>query len=496
VKSLKIYGPPGTGKTRKMLELFEKELTRTSPDRVAFMTFTRAARLEALQRSGRPEEELPWVKTIHAICYKVLKIRQNQLVTGVDLRRFGQQLGVEIRGTLHDPWSLESLTGRNSEPTIGDRLLQLNHLGRHQLWGLRETLRHAPTDLDWHFAKFFTEAYRGWKKSNNLLDYTDLLIRYLEHGNPLDVDVVFIDEAQDLSKLQWQVARKLGMGAYRRYLAGDDDQAIFTWAGASPDAFNEEPTEEVTVLDQSYRLPRNVQNISEKIVKRIQTRHHKQFSPRDAQGDVQDVGLLSQEHLGDSSTFILFRNHYRGEALAAQLKQLYWPFSGAGSPLEDSDIKELLSAYRDITRGHDVSPSGAKSIVLYAHMQYLKGHAESTAASSERPIPVRHLFNCDPLEHKFESVFSRLRYASYLGPMIRACGIDQVLNPSVTLMSIHQSKGRQAGTVILDLEMSRRTFEGLLNNPDDEHRVWYVGVTRAQNRLITLLPTDSSFYKI
>lgn len=496
MKTLKMYGPPGTGKTKTMLGFFEQELTRTSPDRIAFMTFTRAARLEALERSGRPEEELPWVKTIHAICYKVLKVRQNQLVSKVDLKRFGKELGVEIRGTLHDPWSLESVSGMIQEPTIADRLLQLNHLGRHCRWGLRETLRHAPTDLDWHFAKFFTEAYRRWKDANNLLDYTDLLTKYLASGEPLDIDVCFIDEAQDLSLLQWSVARKMGSSSYRRYLAGDDDQAIFTWAGASPDAFNSEPADEDTVLAQSYRLPRRVQAVSDGIAGRIRSRRSKVFSAREFDGDVSQVGFLGQNHLDDTSTFILFRNHYRGEQLANQLTELYTPFQGAYSPLENSDINELLSAYRDITRGHAVSPSGAKSVVLYAHMSHLRGHSENTAASATKPVASNFLFNKDVLPLKFEDIFPKVRQATYLGRMIRAHGIDKVLKPTTTLMSIHQSKGREANTVILDLEMSRRTFEGYLQNPDDEHRVWYVGVTRAKERLLTLLPTDSTFYKL
>ena len=45
-------------------------------------------------------------------------------------------------------------------------------------------------------------------------------------------DVVFIDEAQDLSLMQWDMAKTIWDKSEDNYIAGDDDQAIFKWAGA------------------------------------------------------------------------------------------------------------------------------------------------------------------------------------------------------------------------------------------------------------------------
>ena len=51
-------------------------------------------------------------------------------------------------------------------------------------------------------------------------------------------DVVFIDEAQDLSQSQWNMARSIwDINTRDTYIAGDDDQAIFRWAGADVDSF-------------------------------------------------------------------------------------------------------------------------------------------------------------------------------------------------------------------------------------------------------------------
>jgi superfamily I DNA/RNA helicase len=63
-------------------------------------------------------------------------------------------------------------------------------------------------------------------------------------------------------------------------------------------------------------------------------------------------------------------------------------------------------------------------------------------------------------------------------------------------MSIHQSKGREAHTVVLDTDISKAVYDNMLWEPDEEHRVWYVGVTRAKERLYTLLPEGMYSYGI
>jgi DNA helicase-2/ATP-dependent DNA helicase PcrA len=55
--------------------------------------------------------------------------------------------------------------------------------------------------------------------------------------------------------------------------------------------------------------------------------------------------------------------------------------------------------------------------------------------------------------------------------------------PRVRLSTIHSAKGGEADHVVLMTEMAERSFQEMKINPDDERRVWYVGVTRARERL-------------
>ena len=50
-----------------------------------------------------------------------------------------------------------------------------------------------------------------------------------------------VDEAQDLTPLQWDMVVKIASAVDRVYIAGDDDQAIYEWNGADVNLFQTFP---------------------------------------------------------------------------------------------------------------------------------------------------------------------------------------------------------------------------------------------------------------
>ena len=64
-----------------------------------------------------------------------------------------------------------------------------------------------------------------------------MISKFTEKDLSPTFEVVFIDEAQDLSFLQWQMVKSIWNKSKEVYLAGDDDQAIFRWAGADLNYF-------------------------------------------------------------------------------------------------------------------------------------------------------------------------------------------------------------------------------------------------------------------
>jgi ATP-dependent exoDNAse (exonuclease V) beta subunit len=66
--------------------------------------------------------------------------------------------------------------------------------------------------------------------------------------------------------------------------------------------------------------------------------------------------------------------------------------------------------------------------------------------------------------------------------------------PRVRVMTIHSSKGREADNVALLSDMSRASHDELYTNPDNEHRVFYVGASRARQKLFLITPEGENHY--
>ncbi len=309
--------------------------------------------------------------------------------------------------------------------------------------------------------------------------------------------MLFVDESQDLSWLQWAVVRKLAKNVKKLYLAGDDDQTIFRWAGASASLFNLEPADEIRVLPQSYRLPRQVHTLSQKVIKRVKVRQEKEFRPREAEGEYRPIGRLDSTHLDADSTLVLFRNHHRGVSLGLQLEELGVPFLGTHSSLSSPEVMNSLRGWSRIQQNQPIPVAEIRSMLTHTLPIYLHEGAKERA-EGDGEFSATSIFNEPALTMPFWKVMPKLPRLGYLQRVVgssKILGAD-ILSPKILLLSIHQSKGREADTVVLDLELARRTYESYMHEPDDEHRVFYVGVTRAKRRLLTLLPTESMSYAL
>lgn len=94
-----------------------------------------------------------------------------------------------------------------------------------------------------------------------------------------------MDEAQDLTPLQLDMVKHMAASSDEVIYAGDDDQAIHRWTGVDVKKFIT-LTDNIEVLSQSYRLPRKIHGLSQKIAKRIHNRISKDFHPREEEGKI------------------------------------------------------------------------------------------------------------------------------------------------------------------------------------------------------------------
>ena len=89
------------------------------------------------------------------------------------------------------------------------------------------------------------KRYAELKKEKGLLDFDDLqmyMYLVLVHQGNKDIleycrnkwEYIFIDEFQDVSKIQFEILRKLVTDPDKLVVIGDDDQCIYQWRGADP----------------------------------------------------------------------------------------------------------------------------------------------------------------------------------------------------------------------------------------------------------------------
>ena len=64
---------------------------------------------------------------------------------------------------------------------------------------------HASTFIvpDYARARHVIKDFHDFKQKNHLLDFTDMLEEFIALDDPPILEVLIVDEAQDLSELQW-----------------------------------------------------------------------------------------------------------------------------------------------------------------------------------------------------------------------------------------------------------------------------------------------------
>ena len=485
-----ILGGPGCGKTTRLIRIVQEELDAgVPPEEIAFVAFTKAAAREARARAAEafgldPEARLPWFRTIHSLAYRLLGLTREEIMDRRDWREFAELVGQPISG-VYDA-DLGSTTSATAQ--MGDRYLRVVDYASTTLTSLADSYHEVGQDLDWWAVLQFDETFRRFKASIAKLDFTDILLSYLDEGAAVPVRVAVIDEAQDLTAAQWAVVRRAFSSASRVYIGGDDDQAIYRWAGADVDQFLNLPATP-EILAHSHRLPRSIFRVGQRITSNIRHRYPKPYQPSDREGMVEWHHELESIRLGGAGTWLLLaRNGYMLEKLEALAIAQGVPYSRRDGPVAREEEVEAIALHSSLRSGsaHDISAREAR--VLYKALGRPRPALRELGRYGAEELEV-------PLGVSWYGIMSgipRARLDYYLECM--KVGEDLRREPRVRVETIHGVKGAEADKVLLMLDMSFRTAQSFEADPDHEHRVFYVGATRAREELHILAPQTRISY--
>lgn len=489
-----VLGPPGTGKTTTLLAEVEKELaTGTPPDRIGYVTFTTRGANEAIERACKKfkmeASQLPYFRTLHSLCYRNLGLRSGDLLVGKAFFEFADYARIEVTGRA---WSDDGLM---SSFKPGDRILFMENLARIRQVPLRAQYEMNHDHLPWNEVDRVARALAQFKMQRGLLDYTDMLSQFVAHGQDVGLKKLFVDEAQDLSSLQWSVVDLLARSADRIVTAGDDDQAIYRWAGADVEHLIAMGGDS-RVLGQSFRCPPVVQKLSDDIIRGVRHRRPKKWKAKPGgRGEVeQRAGFGDVSVAGDGTVLILTRNVYViKEQVEPVLRQEGILYERNGKSSLDPSILQSIYAWEDLRKGNEVTLGDARR--MYEHISANTGikrgykKLKTFGEDTDIPVSMRDLIEHggllvkpdkiwhDALDKMPQEEMSYIVAARRRGEKIRGG------KPRVRLSTIHSAKGGEADHVVIMKEMAKRTFAEMANAPEDERRVWYVGVTRAREKL-------------
>jgi len=535
-KEWRCFGPPGTGKTTWLSKQVKNAVQKYGSGAVLVASFTTSASAEIAGR-GLPITR-DQVGTLHAHCYRNLGRPDLIYKHKEDWNKFAPQYQLSRPSgfDLDDP-NADMMAGQSK----GDELLRQVQVLRAKM--IDEKL--------WpNLARSFYNKWCEFKDEYNCIDFTDMIELNIERDlePPGDPYIGFYDEAQDFTPLELTLVRQWSAYMDRIIIVGDDDQNLYSFKGATPEAFlkPEIPDDQVIILDQSYRVPRLVQEKAQKWIEQIpaENRKKKEYKPRDYEGELRwlskgsykytkPIIYDSQKYLDEGKTVMFLTTcGYMLKDLIERLKFRGMPFHNPytkrradWNPLATSGVSakdQIMSflrprndifgedarlwTYRDLynwtrlIKAKGILQHGAKSSIENTRGEIEAGNREDHEVEVDRLLEffeeekLSKIMECNLewLEDNLLASQKNRNTIQFVFNIIDRFGIEALLEePSIKIGTIHSVKGGEADVVYLFPDLS---LSGMQEWHDEKRkdaiiRQFYVGMTRARESLIICQPS-------
>ncbi len=516
----KLNGPPGTGKTTFLIKIVETAVKSElyQPEKIAFLSFSRAAAEEARDRVskiyGRGNKNFLWFRTLHSACCRLLMVPGKQIFNSAWERRFKEQSAIELSGSestedevftvaaIKTKWDVARSIYSYSLLTVTD--WRQNYYRMASGYNVAITLKDLET---------FVQKYEAFKnpafptpEHPKLYDFNDMLREVYSLGICPKIDLLIVDEAQDLSPLMFKIVEMWGRKAGITVIAGDPYQAIYEFQGAAPSLMTEWEADLSVTLDQSFRCPSQVHSAARQIVGRMKSRYaNDNFSPRQQGGFVKRVfSTPDVEEISGGSTFYLSRTNFEVAAVEEELREkgIPYAFSRGGRSPVITDYAAAIATIERLRGGERISYNQIddllefipqKEILRYGEknrIRQLKGSL-TDFGRQDKQISLDNLdvwgWTPEGIESlKTGKIYKKInkitdKQEKYIRRVIKKYGFGAIgKKPGLSIGTLHSVKGKEADTVIIESKLCKAVRKGFSNNPDPEHRLAYVGDTRAR----------------
>ena len=368
-----VLAGAGSGKTTVLTRRVARLLARgTDPQRIFVATFTKKAAEEMgsrlaslLGEGGEAIVEKMWIGTFHSHCLRILKFEwahlfgkagyfqladenwqirvakailgdKDWMARGLPSPPFGLNVAYDPKGALSAVSAVKNrgfrveeaeAAFRAHEPLWADPSIQL----LAKFWRCYEQAKQAKFDI-------------LAKKPSRRLDFDDLLIEALVLLQEQPAirkkyqeffQYLCIDETQDTSSVQWEIARLLSAAHSNIFIVGDVGQAVYGFRGCSPEATVGQfgaayPNGTVIRLPTNYRSTATIVRVANELIERsgIDAKYRLEMASVHPEGE--PLSQHEHEHADSEALFV-----------AESLKQI----QGTGTALRDCVVLFRTNAY-------------------------------------------------------------------------------------------------------------------------------------------------------
>ncbi|WP_435361322.1 UvrD-helicase domain-containing protein [Haloarchaeobius sp. DFWS5] len=385
------------------------------------------------------------------------------------------------------------------------------------------------------------EAIRGWRKykgDNGKIGFADMLERVKQRSLLPSVDYLVIDEFQDITTLQHDVYEEWRPHMKGVLIAGDDDQVVYAWQGADPALLLDAAPDEDIILPNSYRLPSRILNVVNREIRHIDVRQDKDLKPRKEGGVVEAVQNPSMLDLvrnvrrtvqnDDGTIMILFRARYQMFQFVDEFITEGIPFKALTDQRMWTDrLDDYITAVELMDEGENINGLQARRLAdmlqesafgtnerdelfdAIDEAQEEAGIDDLTELSIEPDLVTNYApfmpgpASASDMVRKVTSFQRKSMKAYFATGEYR--GLDR---DTVRIGTIHSAKGREADHVFMGTDLTEKVVEQMVATVDDEdvpegveftkttspvpvltdneRRVFYVGMSRARERLVLM----------
>jgi len=506
-----VIAGPGTGKTKTLTARVMHLITekKVPPEAIACVTFTQKAAEEMKSRLAAlapRQAKKVHIGTFHSLCLKLLE--------GVTLLSPEEQLFA----------AKELIFSRGWEMTP-EKLLRL--LSRYHAAGV------MPDELPQEAPGLYAQKLNEW----NAVDFDGLLARALRTSTPPPFTHLLVDEFQDVSPLQYRLTLKWAAACQTLFVIGDPDQAIYGFRGADSACFDQlrkdRPDLCLITLTENYRSTPQILACAQAAIQ-PNGGGIRGLNPNRPQGDEvacwqaagdfgealaiakainRMVGGMDMSQTSDRETArsfsdiaILYRTHRQAEMLEKCLAEEGIPYrvTGRSEELGEDAVRETVAFFRHLTDSRHPA-------ALFPHHTRQQADALRPLVRKEKPARLLTTYRAlmqlppDPAwDHLMRIALCYEDMPAFLEALtlgeegdVTRSGLKIYRSDAVTLSTLHGAKGLEFPVVFLSgLKQGLLPLErpGLTCDLSEERRLFYVGVTRAKEKLILSHSGQSSSF--